>query len=299
MLRMAFDTYVLPADTIVPLLAKAHDSRGQIEDPRVRHAFEELRSWNRRSSEDSSAFTYLVYWAKAYEQMCSRAALARFTSYHRNAVDLESVKEQNSAWQALERAVLTVQEKFGRQGVKWGEINGVVRGGRYPLGGTSVLDVLHPDAGTEGADGRIQCDDRWGHLMVVMEGEPKEVWSLLPYDESEDPKSPHHNDQAKLHSQERPKRFWFSADDIVQHTESTWGDRDRIGRDLHVRMSKAGPQGLDRQRASRNERAVKSLAVTLQARTGIAKQRSNVRKVVARDGIEPPTPAFSGLRSTD
>jgi acyl-homoserine-lactone acylase len=218
--------------------------------------------------------------------MCSRATLARFTSYHRNAVDLESVKEQNSAWQALERAVLTVQEKFGRQDVNWGEINGVVRGGRYPSGGTSVFDVLHPVGGTEGAEGRIQCDDGWGHLMVVMEGEPKEVWSLLPYGESEDPKSPHYNDQAKLHSQERPKRFWFSADDIVQHTESTWGDRDRIVRDLHVRMSKwIHGASTASERPSGNER--------------IAKQRSNFRKVVARDGIEPPTPAFSGLRSTD
>ncbi len=33
--------------------------------------------------------------------------------------------------------------------------------------------------------------------MIVMEGEPKEIWSLLPYGESEDPSSPHYNDQTK------------------------------------------------------------------------------------------------------
>jgi hypothetical protein len=44
--------------------------------------------------------------------------------------------------------------------------------------------------------------------MVVMEGEPKEIWSLLPYGESDDPSSPHFNDQTKLHSRREIKKFW-------------------------------------------------------------------------------------------
>ncbi|MEK7403512.1 MAG: penicillin acylase family protein, partial [Acidobacteriota bacterium] len=88
--------------------------------------------------------------------------------------------------------------------------------------------VLHPDSGTEQEDGRIHCNDGWGHLLVVMEGEPKEIWSLLPYGQSEDPKSPHYNDQAKLHSRRQAKRFWFAPGEILAHTESVWGNRDRI-----------------------------------------------------------------------
>lgn len=64
--------------------------------------------------------------------------------------------------------------------------------------------------------------------MVVMEGEPKEIWSLLPYGRSEDPSSPHYNDQAKLDSQRKAKRIWFTPSDILEHTESVWGKRDRI-----------------------------------------------------------------------
>jgi hypothetical protein len=46
------------------------------------------------------------------------------------------------------------------------------------MDGTNAFDVLHPDFGHVQPDGRILCDDGWGHLMIVMEGNPKQVWSL-------------------------------------------------------------------------------------------------------------------------
>jgi len=64
--------------------------------------------------------------------------------------------------------------------------------------------------------------------MIVMETNPKQVWSLLPYGESQHPSSPHYNDQAKLHSQRKVKRFWFTPEEIQNHTESVWGNRDRL-----------------------------------------------------------------------
>jgi hypothetical protein len=75
--------------------------------------------------------------------------------------------------------------------------------------------------------------------MVVMEGEPKEIWSLLPYGESEDPSSPHYNDQTKLHSRRELKQFWFSPQQIMDHTESVWGDRNRLALSLHRGTARA------------------------------------------------------------
>jgi acyl-homoserine-lactone acylase len=63
-----------------------------------------------------------------------------------------------------------------------------------------------------------------------MEGEPKQVWSLLPYGQSENPGSPHYNDQARLHSQRKAKRFWFTPGEILANTKSVWGDPDRLAR---------------------------------------------------------------------
>ena len=96
------------------------------------------------------------------------------------------------------------------------------------MDGTGLFDVLHPDDGEEQKNGQIFDNDGWGHMMVVQEGDPKKIWSLLPYGESEDPHSPHYNDMAKLHSRTEMKRFWFTPQNILGHTESVWGSKDRM-----------------------------------------------------------------------
>jgi acyl-homoserine lactone acylase PvdQ len=98
-----------------------------------------------------------------------------------------------------------------------------------------------PDDGPEQSNGQIVDNDGWGHLMIVMESEPKEIWSLLPFGESDDPSSPHYNDQTKLHSRREINQFWFSPEQIRDHTESVWGDSGRLGRDFGCGQP-AGPQ---------------------------------------------------------
>jgi acyl-homoserine lactone acylase PvdQ len=123
-----------------------------------------------------------------------------------------------------------MQKLFGNTEVPWGKVNVTIRNGTFPMDGTGLYDVLHPDAGPEQSNGQIFDDEGWGHVMVVMEGQPKEICSLLPYGESEDPSSPHYNDQTQLHSRRELKQFWFSPQQIMDHTESVWGDRNRLGR---------------------------------------------------------------------
>jgi acyl-homoserine-lactone acylase len=129
---------------------------------------------------------------------------------------------------ALKEAIRRIEKHFGKTDVPWGKVNVVIRGGLFPVDGTGLYDVLHPDEGPEQDDGTIHCNDGWGHLMIVVEEVPKKIWSLLPYGESEDPSSPHYNDMAKLHSQRKVKQFWFTPRDILLHSESVWGDRERI-----------------------------------------------------------------------
>ena len=232
MIDLGFDTYVLAADVLVPLLARAYGRRQPLRDARLVRAMELLQAWDRRSSRESAAFTYAHYWAQAYRDLYKPAKLARFNAYgRRKLIDPASAEEQDMAWRALKEAVSRIEKKFGKPEVAWGEINVVVRGGVIPLEGAGEpFGVLHPDEGPEQEDGRIHCNDGWGHLMVVMEGDPKQVWSLLPYGQSEHPSSPHYNDQAKLHSLCRAKRFWLTPPEILAHTESVWGDQGRLRR---------------------------------------------------------------------
>jgi len=226
---LAYDTYVVPADVIVPLLTNGFERKqSQITDPRIRQAIAVLKSWDRRSAADSVAQTDLYFWAQAYRDRYSSVKLSRFLAYTRYELNLESPEEQGMALQALEEALRRIEKNFGKTEVAWGEVNVVERGGTFPMDGTGVFDVLHPDDGPQQEDGRIHSNDGWGHLLVVEESDPKRAWSLLPYGESENPASPHFNDMAKLHSQRSMKPLWLTPQEILAHTESVWGDSDRL-----------------------------------------------------------------------
>ena len=242
MKSLALDTYVQSADVIVPLLDRAYTPLFSFwhsqPDPRVSRALQQLHTWDRRSSTTSVAFTYLYFWGKAYEHLYSSGRFHRFTGYDRRNIWIDSWLEQYRARRALEAALDRMQRLFGKTEIPWGQVNVTIRGGTFPMDGTGLYDVLHPDDGPEQSNGQIFDNDGWGHLMIVMEGEPKEIWSLLPYGESEDPSSPHFNDQTKLHSRREIKQFWFSPQQIRDHTESVWGDGGRLSR--HFRLRPAG-----------------------------------------------------------
>ena len=227
---LAFDTYVVPADVIVPLLIKAWSSRGSLhDDPQVAHAIDVLTSWNRSSSQHSIGQTYMYFWGRAYQDLFSGQKFSRFLGYARYKISFDS-EEQEMALRALKEAIRQIAMHFGRTDVPWGEVNVARRGRIFPMDGTGLFDVLHPDQGTQQANGQVYDQDGWGHILIVVESEPKEAWSLLPYGESEDRTSPHYADMAKLHSERKLKRFWFTLEEIQDHTQCTWGERKRITR---------------------------------------------------------------------
>jgi acyl-homoserine lactone acylase PvdQ len=223
MFALAFDTHIMASDVIVPLLLNAVKTQTLSLD--ARKAIETIGEWDGSSRKDSTAYTYVHFWAIRYREMFSEQSFSRFTNHERRKlVDVHSVQEQKQAIAALERAISEMKSSYGGAEVPWGRINVVVRNGVYPLGGESIFNVLHPDEGVEQDDKTIHCNDGWGHLMIVMETNPKKIWTLLPYGESQNPSSPHYGDQARRHSDQQPKQFWFSVNDVLSHTESVWGE---------------------------------------------------------------------------
>ncbi|HTL15716.1 MAG TPA: penicillin acylase family protein [Patescibacteria group bacterium] len=232
MIRLGFDTHIMAAEAIVPLLLETAKAQPpQTLDSRFTAAVETLRGWDFSSSTNSTAFSYIYYWGKAYRDLFGDKKFGRFNSPSRQSIDIHDSEEQRMALEAMKTALDRLENRFHKTSVPWGSINIVKRGGEFPLeGADTFFDPLHVDEGQEGPDGRIYCNDGWGHLLVIREGNPKQIWSLLPYGESEDPASPHFNDQAKLHSQSQVKPFWFYPGDILGHVESVWGQRDRLAR---------------------------------------------------------------------
>jgi acyl-homoserine lactone acylase PvdQ len=228
MTRLGWDTHVMASDVIVPLLERAYKGQNETHAD-IKQALRDINKWNGSSSKDSVAYTYIHFWGEAYQRMFSKTSFERFLSYERKKeIDINSPEEQRRARAAFEEAIRTIKSRYGSTAVPWGRINVVVRGGTFPLGGEAEYDVLHRDEGVEQDDGTIHCNDGWGHLMIVVEGSPKQIWSLLPYGESQDPKSPHYDDQARLHSRQQVKQVPFTPEEILSNIESVWGDRSRL-----------------------------------------------------------------------
>jgi acyl-homoserine-lactone acylase len=228
MFALAYDTHVMASDVIIPLFDKLADS-SLPKTPAVKHAIELIRRWDGASRKESIAYTYVHYWALSYEKVYSERSFSRFLSYSRkDLVDVDSSREQTRTLHALEDAIHSIESKFHRLDVPWDQVNFVYRDGAFPLEGESLFNVLHPDGGDERPDGTIDCNDGWGHLMIVEETVPKRVWTLLPYGESQHRGDPHFNDQARMHSEQRVKPFWFYAKEIAAHTEAVWGDPERL-----------------------------------------------------------------------
>jgi acyl-homoserine lactone acylase PvdQ len=144
MKELAFDTYVMPADVIVPLLERAYSAggaRGTTQDVRVKRALELIKAWDRRSGEDSIAYTYIYFWGRAYQDLFSASLFSRFLGYSRKDIRIDSREEQELAGRAFEEGLARIAKHFGKTEVRWGEVNVVVRGGRFPVGGTGLYDL--------------------------------------------------------------------------------------------------------------------------------------------------------------
>jgi acyl-homoserine-lactone acylase len=94
MKAIAWDTYVVPADVIIPLLVKARAAVEQPSDARITHAVELLEQWDRRSSPESVPQTYLYFWGRAYQDMFTPARFSRFLSHSRYDIKIDSLQEQ-------------------------------------------------------------------------------------------------------------------------------------------------------------------------------------------------------------
>ena len=104
MFKLSFDTHIMATDVIVPLLARA--ARSAQLSPDARRAIQTIETWDRSSAKDSTAYTFIHFWALAYRRLFSDEAFARFTTYERRKlVDTTSAKEQGQAITALEAAI--------------------------------------------------------------------------------------------------------------------------------------------------------------------------------------------------
>ncbi|MEQ8857437.1 MAG: penicillin acylase family protein [Pseudomonadales bacterium] len=213
--KLTWDTRVLEADTLIPVLAQEVAARDL--PPARRHRAERavrlLERWNRRSSVESKATTLYFFWRHATRQLGIDDPVA-----------------------ALEHALDGMQHTYGGWQVAWGEVN---RLQRRHSGGAEPFDDAAPSlpiAGGPGnpfgtifnfyarpGDGDPRMYGIAGHSYVslVEFAERPQTKSILVFGASADPDSPHYFDQARLFADRRYKPAWFERDAVVASARST------------------------------------------------------------------------------
>jgi acyl-homoserine-lactone acylase len=207
---IALSTKVFGADLWQARLAAALNAvKGKLsaDQPAAKMADLVLR-WNRRADADSVGAVAYRYW---FDELGAKAA----QTARGGMPPAEDIGDE-ALVSALTAGAQKLQKEWGRLEVQYGDIYRVGRqGGKgtWPVGGGSVPGMATPRAiGFEPhKDGKTQIG-RSGQTSVqlVQMTNPPRSWTLLPLGESDDPSSPHFDDQAaKLFGPGKMKPTYF------------------------------------------------------------------------------------------
>ena len=216
--RVAFDTRVMSASKRLPeLFAQLNQLIATIGppglDPRVQEAYDELRSWNQRSTNDSVAMTVFSLW---HERI------------------LRNEKEDPVA--ALTEVINALQRDFGTWKVTWGELSRLQRidesqGEKFQDSKPSIAA-----SGVNGNDGAVftlyaapmdgqkrRYGVAGGTYISVVEFAPKvRALSVHTFGASGNPKSKHFMDQSALYVRREFKPAWLTLEEIRANLEAAY-----------------------------------------------------------------------------
>jgi penicillin amidase len=214
LIRLTWDTRVLEADTMIPVLAQELAARDlpQARQRRAGDALRLLERWDRHSNIKSRAMTLYFYWRYAMRQLAMDDPVA-----------------------ALEHALDYMDDTYGSWKVAWGQVNRLQRRHTSGVRGFDAAAESLPVAGGPGnpfgmifnfyarpEDGNSRMYGIAGHSFVslVEFGETPTAQSILVFGSDADPDSPHYFDQARLFARQRYKPAWFTREQVRTNTES-------------------------------------------------------------------------------
>jgi hypothetical protein len=141
-------------------------------------------------------------------------------------VVLDHASQAREGWLAAGGEQATLGDRFR-----------IGRGGAHGIGGVTIDEPKIPDcrarrspfcdvtmralqADPPGTDGRRRVTRGSQALRLVQFTDPIRSYTLHPYGQSQDPQSPHYDDQSKLAAEPRLKPTWFERGELMQHLES-------------------------------------------------------------------------------
>jgi acyl-homoserine-lactone acylase len=188
-------------------------------DKHVLELYTLIQNWNRRCDADGTGAIAYLFWKDQFPPNVKAYDKAGFPPPHE--VDNPMILT------ALKKGTEQLLAAFGRLDVRYGDVYRVGRAGTsrdWPVSGGSVDGIATPRAISFDSIDDKKHPHLVGHggqasTQIVQLTNPPKSWTVLPLGESDDPKSPHYDDQAeKLFSKSRMKPTYFlDKPELLKH----------------------------------------------------------------------------------
>ncbi len=229
-----FNTKLLLAERVKSDLIKL--ARGQtVDGVPLDEAADVLEAWDNTASRDSKGSTlFTTFWRK-YGKVAEHPYAVDWNE-NRPVATPSGIGEPEIAHSTLAQTVKELKQKYGTLSVPWGDIHRLRRGNLdVPIGGYTAeyrkgfrggrfgdfgsFRVINYDEDKDGKFKAIQGDS---YVFAVEFTSPPTAYSIVAYSQTDDPRSPHHNDQSALFASEKWKPAWFTEEDIAKHLERSY-----------------------------------------------------------------------------
>lgn len=224
---MLFDVLVPAGMFAAPKLLEAADSNPTwvaAAHPDLPAALDLLRNWNYVAETNSPGMTFFHVWWYAMRLNAAPAAAGMSDYAILEALNQNSTDVQRVAVAAADQAVRLMRSEFDSVKVPWGQVHAYVRAGRkIPAPGAVSGDPIFVASDWDFIEGAWRVNYGYAFAMVVLFGETTRAASLVPFGSSENPGSPHYEDQVRLLEERRLKPTHFDPAEVERYAATAWG----------------------------------------------------------------------------
>ena len=188
-------------------------SDAKMPTPDTARAQEIIRDWDMSTNPENPGAAVMVYTLNALDKK------------YPGSIQLSKLGQgdvnESMLMDAFTEAVTTLNEKFGKLDMPWGDVNRLMRGAvDLPIGGGP--DILHATYGEMQEDGRLKITDGDSYVLMVIWDKDGNVHSMSVHQFGSNTlheDSQHYADQSPLMANRQLKPVWFDEADIRANLE--------------------------------------------------------------------------------
>lgn len=225
MQSMVYDVMAPAAAEMAPLLLSMGDARPEFvtsSHPDLHGALELVRGWNYSADTTQEGMTFYHLWWTILRRQASMPNDAALYA----ALKANSANAQDLALSAAAEAARTMRNEFDQLNVAWGDIHRIRRGAREEaVAGADSGEPLFLMSDFAFNDGKLYATYGTAYALVVEFTDPPRAVSVATFGSSENPASPHYDDQLDLLLERRFKYTRYAQDDVFRYARSAYGRR--------------------------------------------------------------------------